>query len=88
GADLTYWIVAMRFAGALVARQQFLPALDREDSHYYARWHAACMGRDDDRRRAFATAMPPSARALPPDLPADFLLSNIIDIVSCFMHRN
>ena len=81
GSDLTYWIAAMRFAGALVARQQFLPAIDREDTGYYARWHAAYVGREDDRRRALAAAMPPSNRALTPNLPVDLLLSNIIDTV-------
>ncbi len=79
GADLSYWIGAMRFAGALVARQQFLPALDREDTGYCARWHAACLGRDDDRRRALTAAMPPSARALTPDLAAGSLLTAFVD---------
>ena len=79
GADLSYWITAMRFAGALVARQQFLPALDREDTGHYARWHAACLGRDDDRRLALTAAMPPSARALTPDLAAGSLLTAFVD---------
>ena len=28
GADLAYWATAMRFAGAMVARQQFLPGFE------------------------------------------------------------
>ncbi|MBI3325378.1 MAG: hypothetical protein HYZ81_01560, partial [Nitrospinae bacterium] len=27
GKDLAFWVVAMRFAGALVARQRFLPGM-------------------------------------------------------------
>jgi hypothetical protein len=37
GVDLAYWAAAMRFAGALVARQQFLPDLVREDGRFCAR---------------------------------------------------
>ena len=33
GVDLAYWATAMRFAGSLVARQQFLPDLVREVRH-------------------------------------------------------
>ncbi len=29
GKDLTFWAIALRFAGGLVAKQQFLPAYDR-----------------------------------------------------------
>ena len=81
GADLTYWVAAMRFAGSLAARQQFLPALDREDAHHHARWRAAWLGHEGDRRRALANAIPVSARALTPELPADLLLTNFVDAV-------
>ena len=40
GVDLAYWAAAMRFAGALVARQHFLPDLVREDGRFCARWRA------------------------------------------------
>ena len=36
GVDLAYWAAAMRFAGALVPRQQFLPDLVREDGRFCA----------------------------------------------------
>ncbi len=36
GKDLRFWAMAMRFAGALVARQQFLPGLTNDNGNYGA----------------------------------------------------
>ena len=36
--DLAFWAKAMRFAGSLVARQQFLPDLEPVEDFYRARW--------------------------------------------------
>lgn len=81
GADLIYWAAAMRFAGGLVARQQFLPDLVQENSGFHARWCAAYAGRDDDRRRTLAGAMPSAARALTPEIAADTLLRQFLDTI-------
>ncbi len=81
GPDLAYWAAAMQFAGALVARQQFLPDLVRDARAYRAQWRAACTGRDDDRLHALVAAMPPAARAFTPEIPAAHLLGAFLDSV-------
>src|SRR5450755_910241 len=82
GSDLAYWTVAMRFAGALVARQQFLPDLVREDDHFCARWRAAYVGRDDERLRGLMAAMPHAARALSPEMAPEKLVTEFIDAIA------
>ncbi|MCU1274583.1 MAG: helicase, partial [Bryobacterales bacterium] len=77
--DLAFWTAAMRFAGGLVARQQFLPDLIYEDGEFRARWRAACVGRDDDRLHGLAAAMPASARALTPEIARETLLNDFLD---------
>lgn len=79
GSDLTYWIAAMRFAGALVARQQFLPDLVRENGDFHAYWRAAFTGHDNERRQRLATAMPSAARALTPEIAIETLLDEFLD---------
>jgi SNF2 family DNA or RNA helicase len=81
GPDLVWWTAAMRFAGALVARQQFLPGLARENGGYHARWRPAYVGRDDDRRNALVAVMPPAARACAPELPAARLFDEFLDSI-------
>ena len=79
GADLAYWSAAMRFGGALVARQQFLPGLVQENGGFHARWRAAYAGRDGERLRDLARAMPPATRALTPEMASDTLLRQFLD---------
>lgn len=79
GVDLAYWAAAMRFAGALVARQQFLPDLVREDGRFCARWRAAYVGRDDDRLHGLIAAMPSAARAITPGVSGAMLLTGFLD---------
>lgn len=67
GGDLTFWAAAMRFAGALVARQQFLPGVIQKNGAFHARWQPICAGPDADRLVKLAKAMPHSCRALTPD---------------------
>ena len=38
GADLAYWAEVLRFAGSMVARQQFLPGLTTDTDEHRARW--------------------------------------------------
>ena len=79
GVDLAYWAAAMRFAGALVARQQFLPDLVREDGRFCARWRAVYVGRDEDRLHGLVAAMPHAARAMTPDVSGSILLTEFLD---------
>ena len=64
GRDLVFWVRAMRFAGALVARQQFLPGLKSQNGHYRALWEPVVAGEDRGRVAALANDMPGVARAL------------------------
>ena len=64
GADTAYWADALRFAGSVVARQQFLPGLTAVDGDYRAVWCPVFTGVDAERLAELATRMPPSARAL------------------------
>ena len=82
GLSLTFWAAAMRFAGALTARQQFLPGLEEREGRYRACWQPFYGGADADRLRKLAQAMPHACRALtelqtlaPPETPALSLLS-------------
>ena len=90
--DLTFWATAMRFAGALVARQQFLPGVAEENGNYSARWKPVIHGPDTDRLAKLAEAMPAVSRALirieerharpldmPPGPPAKSVLSLFIN---------
>src|SRR5947209_878268 len=79
GVDLAYWAAAMRFAGALVASQQFLPDLVREDGRFCARWRAVYLGRDDDRLHGLTAAMPHAARAMTPGVSGATLLTGFLD---------
>ena len=64
GRDLAFWVRAMRFAGALVARQQFLPGLESRDGRFRALWEPVVAGEDRGRVISLANDMPGVARAL------------------------
>jgi SNF2 family DNA or RNA helicase len=64
GRDLAFWVRAMRFAGALVARQQFLPGLESRNGQYRALWEPVVVGEDRGRVTSLAIDMPGVARAL------------------------
>src|SRR5262249_18476196 len=49
GWDLAFWATAMRFAGAITARQQFLPSVTNESGKYHARWQPVYGGQDAER---------------------------------------
>ncbi len=77
GSDLAYWAEALRFAGSLVARQQFLPGLEVDADGFRATWDPVFVGADAERLAALARRMPPVARALsepeadsPPERPS------------------
>ena len=64
GSDLAYWAEALRFAGSMVARQQFLPGLTTGSGARRATWDPIFMGTDAERLPALAGRMPAAARAL------------------------
>lgn len=80
GKDLVFWVTAMRFAGALVARQQYLPSLIERDGLYMAQWEPVFVGVETRRFAQLVKAMPASARALSrkPDRPAQRSTPSII----------
>ena len=65
GSDLAYWAEALRFAGSMAARQQFLPGLTT-GSHVARRatWEPVFIGTDAERLAELARRMPAAARAL------------------------
>ncbi len=64
GYDLRYWSTAMRFAGALVARQQYLPSIAQTADGRRAQWEPIIAGPDVERLANLARAMPPACRAV------------------------
>lgn len=90
GADLSYLSRAMRLAGSMVARQQYLPdvvAGGGGDSHDAA-WSPLPAGRDSERLEALSKSMPGAVRAFsegdgaPADAPHAVLLRIVTRMIS------
>jgi superfamily II DNA or RNA helicase len=64
GTDLLMWAELFRYAGALVARQAFLPAMVPAGAQYESRWQPAFDGAERHRLFAFAARLPGAARCL------------------------
>lgn len=66
GKTLAYWTRVLRFAGAIVARQHYLPGLDSEGSENgsLARWEPVLIGEDRLEGERLAQLMPHACRAL------------------------
>ncbi len=86
GPDLAFWVDVLRFAGALVAKQRYLPGLAVSDGEYRAYWSPIFTGDDAAALTALAAAMPPVCRAQastkensPPATPALPLLKRFIE---------
>lgn len=94
GSDLAFWATAMRFAAALVARQQFLPGVTDDAGTYRARWEPVFAGPDADRLVTLAKVMPHICRALtresiaPPETPSRSVLSQFIDGIVDYLVRS
>ncbi|MGC1401539.1 MAG: DEAD/DEAH box helicase [Thermodesulfobacteriota bacterium] len=90
GKDLAFWSRALRFAGALVTRQQFLPALaekvDFKNIRYQALWKPILSGPDQDRLNKLAKAMPQIGRALTEKALAPPGMASLI-VLSRFIHK-
>lgn len=92
GNDLAYWAHVVRFAGALVAREQFLPGIQERDGIYRACWEPVVRGEEAERVAALANAMPSACRALStsdttaPATPPQTILTNVLgDLVDCIV---
>ncbi len=68
GKTLAFWATVLRFAGALVAREQFLPGMSQVEGTYQARWEPVLSGADATRAAQLARSMPHACRALTPDV--------------------
>ncbi len=84
GKTLAYWTVAFRFAGALVAREQFLPGIREDDKSSRACWEPILNGEDRRRFGELAKNMPSACRAwsrdveTEPDTPASVVLAGFV----------
>lgn len=85
GSSLTYWAEALRYAGALVSRQQFLPNLEPVEDFYHAGWEPLIAGPDIQRLSLLAKIMPQVCRAMSPtkaasapDIPAITVLRSFL----------
>ena len=94
GKDLAYWAHVVRFAGAMVAREQFLPGLQERSGTYRARWEPVVRGEEAERVATLANAMPPACRALsrseetPPDTGPHTALTSVLgDFVDGLVRR-
>ena len=61
--DLAFWALVLRFAGAIVARERFLPGIVETEDGWRARWTPVLDGADAQRRLQLASAMPGACRA-------------------------
>jgi SNF2 family DNA or RNA helicase len=64
GKDLTFWAAALRFAAALVTKEQFLPEVSEIRGTYRSRWRPIFSGVDNERLSKLSKSMPDVARAL------------------------
>ena len=86
GKTLAYWGSVLRFAGALVARQQYLPAVvaGADGTTFRARWEPVLAGASRQQAEQLARAMPHACRALartaytPPQSAASPLLAEVL----------
>ncbi|APW59843.1 DEAD/DEAH box helicase [Paludisphaera borealis] len=69
GKSLNYWATVLRFAGALVARQRYLPGLiaDAVGPTFQAVWEPVLTGAERLQAEHLARLMPHACRALGPD---------------------
>jgi SNF2 family DNA or RNA helicase len=84
GKEFFFVTTILRFAGSLVAREQFLPSIEKRTSGYYAEWEPIIA--DDDRASllAFARSLPAVCCAL--TQPANFCNAEqtVLSLVTSF----
>ena len=88
GSDLSYWAEALRFAGSMVARQQFLPGVTSDAHERRAIWDPVFTGTDSEQLARLSKRMPAVARALsepgavaPPESPSSEALRQFVATV-------
>jgi len=87
GKDITFWAAALRFAGALVTKGQFLPDISEIHGVSIAHWRPIFSGVDNERLSKFSKSMPTVARAMslkdasPPTTSPISLLSSFISLM-------
>lgn len=64
GPDVLFLTKVLRFTGALVAREQFIPGLLEREGSFQALWEPVFAGDDAERLALLAAAMPHVCRAL------------------------
>jgi SNF2 family DNA or RNA helicase len=94
GKDLSFWTTALRFAGAVVTRGQFLPDINNLHGIPLAHWRPILSGLDNDRLSRLARLMPAVGRALslkdasPPTASSISLLSDFINYTVDYLVRS
>jgi SNF2 family DNA or RNA helicase len=94
GPTLAYWTRALRFAGALVAREQLVPGVRRDGTAWRASWQPVVTGPDGQRLARLVKSMPQACRALsrtaanPPDRPAAELVNAFLARVTDVLVRH
>jgi SNF2 family DNA or RNA helicase len=84
GSTLLYWTRALRYAGALLVRQEVVPDVAQIGTDYRARWQPVFVGKENEALVKLAQAMPSACRALsydasaPPQLPAVSVLTDFL----------
>ncbi|MBI1918053.1 MAG: DEAD/DEAH box helicase [Planctomycetes bacterium] len=85
GRTLGFWAEALRVAGALVARQHFLPGLRQQGTTWRACWQPVPLGPETAGLGQLARSMPHACRALSasaeaaPDAPAEAVVRAFLD---------
>lgn len=87
GKDLVFWARVLQFSGALIAKEQFIPAVGRDSECYFAHWRPIFWGKDSIRLSILSKAMPGVCRALtnkadlPPKISSITILKEFITMM-------
>jgi SNF2 family DNA or RNA helicase len=89
GKSLAYWASVLRFAGALVARQQYLPgvAADADGATFRARWEPVLTGESRLEAERLARSLPHACRAVgqdpenPPETAASTVFAEVVGLL-------
>ena len=94
GKTLAFWARALRFAAALVARQQFLPGVRQQGKEWHACWQPILAGPDAAHFNQLVRSMPHACRALTvkadaaPDTPAESVAQAFLDTCTDHLVRS
>jgi SNF2 family DNA or RNA helicase len=95
GTDLSCWAECLRYAGSLVARQQYLPGVVLDGPEYWAVWQPLWAGDEAARLAGLARRLPAVARAIsapgaaaPPQTPAPVIVKQFIGAFTDYLVRS